>query len=162
MLWKLSPTVSNRRTMSGEQSVSVEAPSTGTGLGVPGTVKDKVMKSFQGGNEQLFTGSAKMKKKISAKMKKKILKGRSIIELETPEIQNQFRELEEKKEKIRSRFKSKMMRIKNTETKGDTTIDEDSVRSMLEEDAEYLCQVRKELDEAVSYTHLTLPTICSV
>ena len=65
LLWELSPTVSNRRTMSssGEQSVSVEAPSTGTGLGVPGTVMNRIMESFQG-----------------------VLRGKSIIEAEPPEV----------------------------------------------------------------------------
>ena len=66
----------------------MEAP-TGTGLGVPGEVSDRIMESFQG-----------------------ILKGRDIIDAESQEIKDHFSDLLKKKVTTKRRFTSLVTQTK--------------------------------------------------
>ena len=111
----------------GEQSVSVEAPSMGTGLGVPGAVTDRIMESFQG-----------------------LLKGKSIIEAESQEVRDQFAELIEKKKTTKARFTSLVTQtkgeLKNVDSNKKTKVHETYIKAMLDSRLDAACQLKAKLD----------------
>ena len=113
----------------GEQNV--ESPSTATGLGVPGAVTDRIMESFQG-----------------------VLRGKAIIEAESPEVRNQFAELIKKKRTTKSRFTSLVTQtkgeLKNVDSNKKTKVHETYIKAMLDSRLDAACRIKADLDNIYS------------
>ena len=126
---RLSLAVAEQETMSDTGDLELAPPPTGAGSsGVPRPVRDELMPSYQG-----------------------ILRGKSMIDSESPEIKKQFADLARKKKGIKSRFTSMVTAtkgdLKNEETNKKTQLHDTYIKSMLDAKLETTSREKAALDE---------------